>query len=114
MRLQEISEGMDADCKLRFISRTQRLLDDGATETHNFLDASLIFQEGDAIWKQDLAIIDTDKPQSPTNPLMNPEIPVKSASHAYDLFREYYLNAWLSKKNVYTRSIGDLEEYCDN
>ncbi len=111
-QLHEVSDGIDQDYKPRFVFKTQKLLDGGVNETHTFLNASLTFQDGDAVWRQDLPIIDLTKPKSSINPLMNPEIPVQSAEHAYDLFKEYYTNTWFSKKSVYERGMNDLERYC--
>ena len=108
--LQEISDRINEKYKARFVSKTQKLLDDRVNETHTFLDASLIFQRGNAIWRQDSPIIDLNKPRYSTNPLRNPEIPVESAGHAYDLFRDYYLNSWISKKNAYLEGLEDLGE----
>jgi len=105
-------EAIDTEYKLRFVSRTQRLLDDRATETHNFLDASLTFREGSAMWEQDLTIMDCDKPQSSTNPLINPKISVRSASHAYDLLKEYYSDSLVRGKTIVGTGIENLEEYC--
>ena len=112
-QLQAMSDGIDQEYKPRFVSKTQKLLDDMVNEKYTFLDASLTFQKGEAVWKQDLPIIDITKPKSSTNPLMNPKIPVQSADHAYDLFKKYYTNMWFNRKHVYERGIADLEEYCN-
>ena len=111
-QLQAMSDGIDQTYKPSFVSKTQKLLTDRVNETHTFLDASLEFQNGSAMWRQDLPIIDLTRPRSSTNPLMNPEIPIQSAEHAYDLFKEYYTDAWFSKKGAYGRGVDDLEKYC--
>ncbi len=113
MSLQTISDGIEQKYRLRFVSKTQKLLDDKVNETHAFLDASLIFQNGNAVWRQDLPIIDNTKPISSTNPLINPEIPVQSSEHAYGLFKEYYLSVWFYEKGAYERGVDDLEKYCN-
>ena len=113
MSLQAMSEGIDQGYKPRFVSKTQKLLDNMVNETHFFLGASLTFQKGEAVWKQDLSIIDITRPISSTNPLMNPKIPVQSADHAYNLFKKYYKDMWFNKKSVYLRGLADLEKYCD-
>ena len=110
-QLQSMSEGIQ-DYKLKFVSKTQKLLGDRVNETHTFLDASLTFQEGNAVWRQDLPIFNITKHRSRTNPLMHPEISVHSAEHAYNLFKEYYTNNWFSKKGAYKRGIDNLEKYC--
>lgn len=111
-QLQEMSDGIDQEYKPRFVSKTQKLLDDRVNETYTFLNASLTFQEGGAIWKQDLPIFDTTKHRSSTNLLRNSKIPIQSAKHAYDLFKEYYTSTWFSKKGAYKRGIDNLERYC--
>jgi len=111
-RLQAMSDGIDQTYKPSFVSKTQKLLDDRVNETHNFLDASLNFQDGNAIWRQDLPIIDLTKPESSTNPLMNPKIQIQSSKHAYGLFKKYCNQALLSKKGAYIRELDDLERYC--
>lgn len=111
-QLQVMSAGIDTTYKLSFISKTQKLLDDRISEMYAFLDASLEFQNGNAMWRQDLPIIDLTRPESSTNPLMNPEIPIQSAEHAYDLFKNYFVSSWFSKRNGYERGIADLEKYC--
>jgi len=105
-------EGIDEDYKLRFICKTQKLLDDKVSATHKFLGASLSFQEGSAMWRQDLPIWDIHKPKSPTNPIMNPEISVQSAEQAYGLVREYCVLGRSRKKNSFRTGIEDLERYC--
>ncbi|MCK4649746.1 hypothetical protein KAT36_00800 [Candidatus Pacearchaeota archaeon] len=111
-QLQAMSDRIDHTYKSSFVSRTQKLLDNRVNETRTFLDASLTFQNGSAMWRQDLPIIDITKLRSLTNPLINPEIPVQSSEHAYDLFKKYYTNAQFSKKGAYQRGIDDLERYC--
>ena len=113
MSLQTMSDGIDQEYKFRFISKTQKLFDSMINETYTFLSASLTFQKGEAVWKQDLPIMEITKPRSPTNPLMNPKIPVQSADHAYNLFKKYYINLWFNKNHVYERGIADLEKYCN-
>ena len=113
-QFRTMSKGIDKEYKPRFISKTQKLLDKRVNEIHTFLDASLTFQEGNAVWRQDLPIIDGTKSLSSTNPLMNPEIPVQSSNHAYGLFKKYYTSAWFSKKDVYERGLDDLEKYCND
>ncbi len=112
-QLQDMYEGVDQSYKLRFVAKTQKLLDDKVNEIHTFLDASLTFQDGSAVWRQDLLTFDSTKRISSTNPLINPEILAQSAEHAYDLFKEYYTNTWFSKKDAYERGIDDLEKYCN-
>jgi hypothetical protein len=111
-QLQTMFDRIDQVYKAKFISKTQKLLDDRVSETHIFLDASLTFQDGSSVWRQDLPIINLIKAISSTNPLINPEITVQSAEHAYDLFKEYYTNAWFFKKEVYGRGADNLERYC--
>jgi len=111
-QLQTMSDCIDQTYKLIFVSKTQKLLDDRVNETHTFLDASLTFQEGKATWRQDLPIIDLTKYRSSTNPLVNPEICVKSSGHVYNLFKKYYTDLWFSKKIAYERGVDDLERYC--
>jgi len=111
-QLQDMSEGIDERYKPRFICRTQKLLDDKASETHNFLDASLTFQEGNAVWEQDFPIWDIYKSKSHTNPLMNPKIHVQSVEHAYGLLKEYYSLGLFRKKDFFRAGIADLERYC--
>ena len=111
-QLQTMSDGIDRTYKHSFVSKTQKLFNDRVNETHTFLDASLTFQNGSTMWKQDLPIIDLTRSRSSTNPLINPKIPVQSSEHAYDLFKKYYTNVWLSKKSAYKRGMDDLERYC--
>lgn len=112
-QLQSMSDGIDEVFKAKFIKKTQKLLTERVTETHTFLDASLAFESGKAVWRQDLPMIDFNKRQSATNPLMNPTIPVQTAKQAYKLFKGYYVSAWLAKGSAgYQQGISDLERYC--
>ncbi len=109
-----MSESIDEKYKSKFITKTQKLLDEKISETYKFIDASLNFQKGNAIWKQDLMIIDINKPKSSKNPLINPEIPVKSAEHTYNLLKKYYTEVWFSKNNAFERGRDNLEAYCND
>ena len=109
---QRMSDGIDRFYKQKFIAKTQSLLDAKVTALHTFLDASLDFANGEAVWNQDLQIIDSDRPRSATNPLKNPEFTVQSAENAYMLFKEYFMDSLFAKKKAYERGLADLEQYC--
>lgn len=113
-QLSEMSDSVDLKYKFKFISKTQEIIDSRASAAHAFLDASLTFQDGSAVWRQDLPIFDLDKPESPTNPIINPEIPVESPGHAYDLFKNYFNNVRICKKGSWEMGLEGLEKYCNN
>jgi hypothetical protein len=110
-QLQSTQEGIREIYGSRFILRTQGLMDRCVDETHTFLGASLTFRKGNALWKQDLPILDFERPISDSNPLKNPEMPVQSADHAYNLFEEYYAGIIFLRKNSFVNGIKDLEKY---
>jgi hypothetical protein len=113
--MQEMSMGLDETLGPSFISKTQQLLDDRVTETHTFLDASLCFNNGSAMWRL--------KPVTEFDGLF--EIPVKSPEHAYGLFKRHYF-ARLAAGSIassiiphynnddFTRGVNELLRYVEN
>lgn len=108
MSLEGIEKAVD-EYASRFVSQTQKLLDDRVTTSFKFVDATLNFNNGKMTFTDDMAVFSLKTVINPAR-----TFPVKTAQEAFEYLKQYVGMAELVKEDGCSRAIADLNKYCQN
>lgn len=107
MTIQDTIQNVDRCYRERFIAKTKKLLEEKASGSYQFVDGSLKFDNGRAVWEQDVQTLQVKHLQ------WENKIDVKSAGQAFNLIMSYFTKCLNTKQGSYDQGISALEQYCN-
>jgi len=100
--IQAVANELDQVYRNPFINRTECLSLRQTTAHFSFLEAKLIFNNGEMIWMQPGSVLESQPER----------VVVSTFPEAYTLFKRYFVRTLLDENNSYQRGLEQLKKYC--